>query len=372
MYIILTIIAIISVIFFSKHLFSKRHSNFTFIAGSCFLVVLLVFLPFALKEYSNSANETEYQTILEALDFYGTAIGLLSSLFLGYIAFRISRNENQRNNSSSISMESLECRPLFLKDVTYTKKELPKKSNKGYIGNKKYVKALVAKSTNDTQEEKITADGYKRSFVREFNTQTFTNVSELRKLTNGRHLRISKFDEIYRSLLKKRLDRLSKKPKGDLSQNYKYQLTLRRYSYYTDYASMPESTSNKVLSFKMRNKGPASLQQISLYFPKSNCVFTSYFALDQDEEKCKFLGLPDASENDEVVYVTFISCYNERTYGEFKLSKIVIPEEKKTELADSTPKELADVTDKDIKKRYKNSEFFTIRHFHFYGFEDHK
>ncbi len=417
-YFVLIALAALSGIFICVHFFGRRHSNVALIIGGLLLTAFFVAVPLGLREYGQNVGESEYQTILEALDFYGTAAGLLSSLFLGYIAFRISRNEHKKNNSSCVSISPVRCKPIFLRDTVNTKEEMPLRGTHGLFKKHKKIEAYIDRAIEDAKlaEAKkknngtasndeipadkpvpLTADGFTQAQVRDFNHQKFENIPDLGKMTNGRDIRINRFLEKKRDRLKAKLDEMKKNENYYL--NREYWRIKRKYVNYIDYASMSEFESNKVLSMELRNQGPAALQRIMLYFSDSNCVYTTFVSFDDNTPRYKFIGIPDDSRDGEVVYVTFISCYNERTYGEFKLTEIVEKvdaksdnekkDEEKENLAPKqydelkaklenpeSPKNEKEADELERAKKildiYEKTKHYTVKHFHYYGTDDHR
>ena len=77
--------------------------------------------------------------------------------------------------------------------------------------------------------------------------------------------------------------------------------------------------SAKEIEFKIENCGRAVLNEIQLYF-NSNEIFYSHIILPSGEKKNVIIDIPEESKEDDLVKITFVSCYGVKTYGDFRIS----------------------------------------------------
>jgi hypothetical protein len=278
---------------------------------------------------------------------------------LSYIAFRISRNDHKRNNSSCIIVQNLQCKPILVPDLTFNRVMRMQYSRRGPFHGLRYAWHAARGECEAVETKNAPGNDVKSGF--NTNMQRFPNVPRIGKPSNERLLRLGWWQRHRRRVLLRKKSRLAAakndKPLG-FWRRYRLALTDYRLQRYEDYTTQDGQKKNKVLVLKQRNCGPSVLQQIKLSFPGNNYVFECYFVLSPDEEKCNFLLLPDDSRINDVIHITFTSCYGERTFGEFKLAPV----------KNSAPKpddfELA----KDEHKAHHDAcEFFSIKHYHYYG-----
>ena len=89
--------------------------------------------------------------------------------------------------------------------------------------------------------------------------------------------------------------------------------------------------------FQLSNCGEAPLKKIEVNF--SNKSFVSHVCLPKDVNKCVKILLPKNFDYEDVVEITFISSYDEKTYGDFKI----------------------------FEDSMEDNYFYTIKYYHYYA-----
>lgn len=364
---------ILSLLFLALHLVGARHRSIHLAIGSLLLICALALIPFYVNALASVGNATPL-SLPEIIEFYGTVLGLISSCVLGYVAFRISRNDHKRHNSSCVSISSAQYRPIYVADRTFNNVHTDPGHRKKRFADLsaawaafRSADAMPRIDPNYRPEQPASSQSKDGKF--NYNVQTFDNYVppkkpeddpyvEVGKLSNEIEVRLSKGTRRRKARLERTVARLKTRKKPKALTRARLVLAERRLQRYQDYTTLPDALNRNVLSLEIENFGPSALQQIAITFPRNNYRFTCYVSFPEQVAKYKYIALPDDCMLDDVLQVTFVSCYNERTYGEFKLNSVKKDAKKPLNI---------DIADPALVKQMDSRIYYTPKHFHYYG-----
>lgn len=370
MFVLILCLTILSLLFLALHLLSARHRSVHLAIGSLLLIGALTLIPFYVNDLA-AAGDTTPLSLPEIIEFYGTVLGLVSSCVLGYVAFRISRNDHKRHNSSCVSISSVQCRPIYVVDKSFARIHTDPSHRKRRFADLAAAWAAFrsadATTTADPHykpkqpDTAATKDGSFNYNVQKFKTNDENEpIIEVGKLANEATVRLGRGALRRQKRLEKTVSGLKAKKKLCPFGRARLVLTERRLQRYQDYTTLPDTLKRNVLSFCISNQGPSALQQILITFPRNNYRFTCYVSFPEQTTRYKYIILPDDCQLDDVLQITFISCYNERTYGEFKLNSV-------KPLPISSLPENMDKAEPKYVEESRNRIYYTPKHFHYYG-----
>lgn len=382
MLIFILILAIFSLLFLALHLIGARHRSIHLVLASLLLIAALALVPFYVNAMAANGG-TAALSLPEIIEFYGTVLGLFSSCVLGYVAFRISRNDHKRHNSSCVSINSAQYRPIYVPDRTFNNVHTDPTHRKKRFANLAAASAAFRSADampkidpNYQPQQPSSSQTPSGSF--NYNVQQFEDyhspkekekeqenkdkdkkkIVEVGKLSNEIEVLLSKRARRRKARLEKAVARLKARKHIKALTRARLVLAERRLQRYQDYTTLPDALNRNILTLKIENHGPSALQQILITFPRNNYCFTCYVSFPDQTTKYKYIALPDDCQLDDVLQVTFISCYNERTYGEFKLNSIKM--DAKTPLNQGN-------ADPALVEQANSRIYYTPKHFHYYG-----
>jgi hypothetical protein len=220
---------------------------------------------------------------MDILSFYGTIASVLASAYLGYIVYKIEKDEICRNNSCCCIMNKISIPDKDPGDVsTLELRRISKDANTDASSKKK------SRSKNASEDDESSA----------------------------------KVDESSKRI-----------PLIPDSLNQKLVIVGRGYTefYEKDWHKvlkdyMTDEEQPAILFFSIENHGPAFLQNIHFAFDTNNSDLdfnSSLILANSADHKCKWLILPKgATKVNKKVLVTFTSCYGDKTYADFSLVDI--------------------------------------------------
>ncbi len=261
--VVTSVVAVLAAVFIALFL-SHRKTNSSYAALFVVFLVAAVFSGIVLALYCVDSNELSLSDILS---FYGTIASVLASAYLGYVVYKIEKDEISRNNSC--------C--CIINKIDYAKEE-PKQEPELEI-------RLI---TNDDKE--YGADGAPEIVPERAICAALTVPDALYKPMNiiGRGYAHLKADDF----------------KGKMTEQIeKYHL----------------EKQPPIMLFSLENHGPAFLQNVEFTFGGGGGGFvTSLVMASTPDHKCKWLFLPWKFRADQKVRVTFTSCYGNKTYADFQ------------------------------------------------------
>jgi hypothetical protein len=257
MIVVTAIMAVLSGVFIVLYL-SHRKTDSSYAALFLVFLVATVFSGIVLALYCGDKHEL---SLSDVLSFYGTIASVLASAYLGYVVYKIERDESRRNNSSCCIINKINWSES--KSVTEPVLEVRWVTND--------LSEKVTEGADKLCETLVFPEALQKPLV--IIGRGYAKIGEA-KLEEEMHNRIQKHQ-------------LSKQP--------------------------------PVLLFSIENHGPAFLQNVKFAFDEKTQFSTALVMSSTPDHKCKWLFLPGTFEDGQKVSVTFTSCYGIRTYADLKL-----------------------------------------------------
>ncbi len=242
---------------FSALYASHKKTDSSYAALAVVFWVAAVFSGAVLALYCADSQEL---SLNDVLTFYGTIASVLASAYLGYVVYKIEKDEVHRNNSCCCIMNKI----------------APTQQDPGDepVMEVRWV-------TNDLPEEFPKAN-------------TPLETPALPEALGGTLAIVGRG---YATL---QADHMLEKLKERMQAH-------------------PSEKQAQVLLFSVENHGPAFLQNIQFSFSSKVAFSTALVMASTPDHKCKWLFLPGEVRDGERVLVTFTSCYGNKTYADLKL-----------------------------------------------------
>lgn len=246
---------------FSVLYFSNRKTDSSYAALAVVFLVAAVFSGAILALYCADSHEL---SLSDVLSFYGTVASVLASAYLGYVVYKIEKDEVHRNNSCCCIMnkivpseEETVTEPVM--DIRWVTNDVPE---------------VFPPESADALEEPILPEALQGMLA-----------------VVGRGYARLQAD----SLLEKIKDRMK---------------------------AHPSEKQPAIMLFSVENHGPAFLQNIRFSFDSKMVFSTALVMANTPDHKAKWFFLPGEFEDGQRVLVTFTSCYGNKTYADLKLVDI--------------------------------------------------
>lgn len=275
---ITVVVALLAVIFTIIYLFHRKNNSSGAALASVFWVAAL-FSGAILGLYCADSHEL---TLSDILSFYGTIASVLASAYLGYVVYKIEKDEVCRNNSC--------C--CIINKITVSE------DDPGEVDT-----VELRRVSNDIEQKPQTKKA-SHSYKDAVGVEEQTNIGEVSEIIPFIP------DKILKTLVIVGRG-YTKFPNGTPRDKLKEYM-----------ASHPTEKQPAIMLFSVENHGPAFLQSIRFSFGAGVEFSTALILANEADHKCKWLFLPAGILDGHTVTVTFTSCYGDKTYADLKLEDL--------------------------------------------------